>query len=75
MLFPDMKLPHKFKTPDLDKYDGTGCPFTHLKVYCGEMCLYGDNERLLIQQFQKKSDRPCSEVVRPVRPQPDPNMV
>lgn len=57
--FPDLKLPPKFQTPDFDKYDGSGCPFTHLKVYCGEMCLYGDNEPLLIQQFQKSLTGPA----------------
>ena len=29
----DNKLPEKFKAPKFDKYDGTGCPRTHLKVY------------------------------------------
>ena len=32
-LFPDVRLPPKFKMPTLDKFDGTGCPKSHLKMY------------------------------------------
>lgn len=55
--FPDMKPPTKYKTSEFSKYNGTGCPLTHLRVYCGEMCQYGDDERFLIQQFQKSLTR------------------
>ena len=27
-------IPHKFKTPTFDKYDGTKCPRTYLLIYC-----------------------------------------
>ena len=27
-------IPHKFKTPTFDKYDGTKCPTTHLTMCC-----------------------------------------
>ena len=30
-LFPDVRLPPKFKMPTLDKFVGTGCPKLHLK--------------------------------------------
>ena len=33
LLFPDVRLPPKFKMPTLDKFDGTGCPESHLKMY------------------------------------------
>lgn len=36
--FSDLKLPSKYKTPDFNKYNGSGCPFTHLQAYGGEMC-------------------------------------
>ena len=29
-LFPNARLPPKFKMPTLDKFDGTGCPKSHL---------------------------------------------
>ncbi|XP_077237243.1 uncharacterized protein LOC143878914 [Tasmannia lanceolata] len=30
MLYPGVTLPPRFKVPDMDKYDGTGCPKSHL---------------------------------------------
>ncbi|XP_077228499.1 uncharacterized protein LOC143861454 [Tasmannia lanceolata] len=30
MIYPGVTLPPRFKVPDMDKYDGTGCPRTHL---------------------------------------------
>ena len=32
-LFPQARAPPKFKMPTLDKFDGTGCPRAHLKMY------------------------------------------
>ena len=32
-LFPNARLPPKFKMPTLEKFDGTGCPKSHLKMY------------------------------------------
>ena len=32
-LFPNVRLPPKFKMPTLNKFDGTGCPKFHLKMY------------------------------------------
>ena len=32
-LFPNARLPHKFKMPNLDKFDGTSYPKSHLKMY------------------------------------------
>ena len=31
-LFPNARLPPKFKMPNLDKFDGTSCPKSHLKI-------------------------------------------
>ena len=32
-LFPDVRLPSKVKMMVLDKFDGTDCPKSHLKMY------------------------------------------
>ena len=45
-------IPHKFKTPTFDKYDGTKCLTTHLMMYCRKMLAYIDNDKLLIYCFQ-----------------------
>ena len=45
-------IPHKFKTPIFDKYDGTKCLTTHLTMYCRKMFAYTDNDKLLIYYFQ-----------------------
>ena len=36
-LFPNVRLPPKFKMPTLDKFDGTGCLMSHLKMYMRAM--------------------------------------
>ena len=36
-LFPDVRLPSKFKMPTLDKFVGIGCPMLHLKMYMRAM--------------------------------------
>ena len=51
-LVPSLVIPHKFKTPTFDKYDGTKCPTTHLTMYCRKMSAYIDNDKLLIYYFQ-----------------------
>ena len=45
-------IPHKFKTPIFDKYNGTKCPSTHLTMYYRKMSAYIDNDKLLIYYFQ-----------------------
>ena len=39
-LVPGLVIPHKFKTPTFDKYDGTKCPTMHLTIYCRKMSAY-----------------------------------
>ena len=51
-LFPDVRLPPKFKMPTLDKFDGIGCPKSHLKMYMRAMQPLGATEELLAQMFQ-----------------------
>ena len=36
-LFPNARLPPKFKMPTLDKFDGTDCPKSYLKMYMRAM--------------------------------------
>ena len=52
-LFPDVRLPPKFKMPTLDKFDGTSYPKSHLKMYMRAMQPLGAAEELLAQMFQK----------------------
>ena len=51
-LFPNVRLPPKFKMPTLDKFDGTGCPNSYLKMYMKAMQPLGATEELLAQMFQ-----------------------
>ena len=51
-LFPNARLPPKFKMPTLDKFDGTGCPKSHLKMYMRAMQPLGANEEVVSQMFQ-----------------------
>ncbi|XVF60621.1 hypothetical protein PTKIN_Ptkin08bG0062800 [Pterospermum kingtungense] len=51
-LVPGLKKPTKFKTPEFDKYDGTKCPRTHLRIYCHMMHGYEGNQKLLIDFFR-----------------------
>jgi len=52
-LFPEARLPTKFKMPNMDKFDGTTCPKTHLKMYVGALNPFGLNSELLAQLFQQ----------------------
>ena len=52
-LFPDVRLPPKFKMPTLDKFNEAGCPKSHLKMYMRVMQPLGATKELLAQMFQK----------------------
>ena len=52
-LFPDARIPPKFKMLEMDKFDGTACPKTHLKMYVGAMKPLGVGNELLAQLFQR----------------------
>ena len=52
ILIPDLIIPPKFKVPEFDKYDGTGCPKIHLVAYYHKMAGYTHDEKLLIHVFQ-----------------------
>ena len=46
-LFPNARLPPKFKMPTLDKFDGTGYPKSHLKMYMRAIQPLGAIEEIL----------------------------
>ena len=52
-LFPKARLPPKFFMPSMDKFDGTTCPKTHLKMYMGALNPHGFSNDLLAQLFQQ----------------------
>ena len=51
-LVSGLVIPHKFKAPTFDKYNGTKCLTTHFTMYCRKMSVYTDNDKLLIYCFQ-----------------------
>ncbi|GKV08463.1 hypothetical protein SLEP1_g20085 [Rubroshorea leprosula] len=57
--FPNIQLPHKFKLPEFDKYNGIGCPYAHLTMYCRKMAPYANNEKLMIHYFQDSLTGPA----------------
>ncbi|GKV02505.1 hypothetical protein SLEP1_g14938 [Rubroshorea leprosula] len=57
--FPNIQLPHKFKLPEFDKYNGTGCPYAHLTMYCRKMAPYANDEKLMIHYFQDSLTGPA----------------
>nr|XP_027109278.1 uncharacterized protein LOC113729153 [Coffea arabica]XP_027109284.1 uncharacterized protein LOC113729158 [Coffea arabica] len=50
-LFPDMQLPLGFKTPKFSKYDGTGNPKMHLRLFPNKLGKPVDSENLPIRLF------------------------
>ena len=50
-IFLGARYPEKFQVPDFEKYDGTGDPYTHLKVFIGELGSYAEDEKLRMQLF------------------------
>ncbi|GKV34678.1 hypothetical protein SLEP1_g43032 [Rubroshorea leprosula] len=49
----------KFKLPEFDKYNGTGCPYAHLTMYCRKMAPYANDEKLMIHYFQDSLTGPA----------------
>ncbi|KAK2398467.1 hypothetical protein QL285_048404 [Trifolium repens] len=50
-LVPNVVIPHKFKVPDFEKYEGSTCPRAHLVMYARKMSSQTDNDKLLIHYF------------------------
>ncbi|XP_039166839.1 uncharacterized protein LOC120292628 [Eucalyptus grandis] len=52
-LYTKTNFPENFQEPEFTrKYDGTGCPKTHLRYYMRKMARYADNVPFLIHTFQ-----------------------
>ena len=51
-LVPGVMVPHKFKVPEFEKYQGTTCPKSHLTMYGRKMVVYAYDDKLLIHCFQ-----------------------
>ncbi|GKV53026.1 hypothetical protein SLEP1_g59575 [Rubroshorea leprosula] len=58
--YPGIQTNFKFKQPDFDKYDGSGCPYAHLQMYARKMAPYANDERVLIHYFQDSLSGPAS---------------
>ncbi|XP_016747147.1 uncharacterized protein [Gossypium hirsutum] len=48
----DLVLPHKFKMPEFEKYNGATCSEAHITMFCRRMIGYVKNDQLLIHCFQ-----------------------
>ncbi|CAL1355791.1 unnamed protein product [Linum trigynum] len=59
-LVPDVIIPHKFKMPEFEKYDGTTCPRNHLIMYCNKMANHIRDEKLMIHCFQNSLSGPAA---------------
>ena len=51
--------PEKFKAPNFEKYDGTGCPKLHARLYAWRMNQYVHYEHIMVQTFQDSLTRPA----------------
>ncbi|XP_050897313.1 uncharacterized protein LOC127104153 [Lathyrus oleraceus] len=47
----NVKIPYKFKVPDLEKYKGNSSPLSHLVMYVRKMSTQTDNHQLMIHYF------------------------
>lgn len=50
-LVPNVKIPHKFKVQDFEKYKGNSCPLSQLVMYARKMSTQTNNHQLLINYF------------------------
>ncbi|TYK16441.1 uncharacterized protein E5676_scaffold21G002390 [Cucumis melo var. makuwa] len=53
-------IPTKFKIPEIDKYDGSLCPRSHLIMYYRKMAAYINNDKLLVHCFYYSLTGPAS---------------
>ncbi|XP_027155279.1 uncharacterized protein LOC113755474 [Coffea eugenioides] len=51
-LFPDMQLPVGFKAPKFSKYDGTGNPKTHLRLFVNKLGKPLDLSTAFVRQYE-----------------------
>lgn len=56
-LYPGDNLPNNFQMPNMEKYDGTGCPKMHLRMYCNAMFQWGQDDKVLVQMFPRSLEK------------------
>ncbi|KAI8542858.1 hypothetical protein RHMOL_Rhmol08G0172500 [Rhododendron molle] len=56
-LFPDSQLPKKFKMPNIEKFNGTGNPTSHVRHVINTLKPMGLNDELIAQLFQRTLTR------------------
>jgi len=60
-LVPNIRIPHKFKVLDFEKYKGNSCPKEHLTMYVRRMSAYAKDDQVLIYYFQESLASPASK--------------
>ena len=53
-------MPPKFRALEFVKYDGTGDPYAHLRMFYRKMAPFGDNHLLLYQIFPDSLTSPAA---------------
>ncbi|XP_049381418.1 uncharacterized protein LOC125845986 [Solanum stenotomum] len=51
--FPEVELPPGYKIPKFKKFNGSGNPFFHFKIYCEKLIGVGNNEGIRIKLFNQ----------------------
>ena len=51
--YPDIRLPEDFKFLDIDKFDGTGNPVVHLRMFLGTLQPMGFEPRIFCNLFHR----------------------
>ena len=57
--FEEGAFPKKFKAPELEKYNRTGCPNMHTRLYVRRMGQYAKFDKLIVQTFQDSLTGPA----------------
>ena len=57
--FEEGAFPEKFKAPEFEKYNGTGCPNMHTRLYVRRMGQYAKFDKLMVQTFQDSLTGPA----------------
>nr|XP_027109129.1 uncharacterized protein LOC113728996 [Coffea arabica] len=68
-LFPDMQLPVGFKAPKFSKYDGTGNPKTHLRMFANKLGKPMDDENLPVRLFPESLEGDALEWYSNLKPE------
>ena len=63
-------IPHKFKQPHLDSYNGSGTPVDHIKTYKAQMALATKADELLCLAFPSTLKGPAPQWFHSLKPRP-----